>query len=143
MRYSYLQATDGDGRLVMPGVETERVFLVNVLEGVTVRRDRRELPELIWQTHQNEGGERPLAQTIRSMCVGDVIVLHDGPSESGLDERALVLVVDTFGFARASEDLAREAIRLARRGVPAHGTVPGSSYYAAFAQGKVAEEVGS
>jgi len=130
--YTYLQTTTDDGRMVFPRIPTEGVFLVNVYEG-TIELDEHgvaALPERIWCEHNHP--ERPKGPVIRSMVVGDVLVIHDGPSESGLDSNSMVVVAASVGFVRAEGELAERAIRIAKRGETAHGFVEGPEYYSVF-----------
>lgn len=125
-RYSYLQATDSDGRMVFPRVETERVFLVNVHEGEVEIPEEKSLldAELVWVEHNSP--DRPLGQTIRSMVIGDVVAFHED------DGRFEVWVAADVGFVRASKELAASVSSIARRGTPAHGTVEGDVFFPVF-----------
>ncbi len=77
--YTYLQPTpDADGRNMLdPGFDPPPEFYVIVVQG-TVRIDDgasdEHILEAIWQA--NNIDSRPRGQEIRSMCIGDLVIVQ-------------------------------------------------------------------
>lgn len=123
MQYTYIQVTDGDGRFVMPGAQTDHLYAVVVYQGDIEGEGWFRRAEAAWERHNLD---RPLGQAIRSMSVGDVIVFKAGP----------VLVADSVGFKQVRNHAAHVFRSLAERGVPGNRPIfeEAADYYASFEQ---------
>lgn len=133
MRYTYLQATAPDGRMAdvsydsPPKLRDSELFLVNVYQGevepdapANASGDPERL-ERIWTYHNigegppDAGTPRPLQTTIRSMSVGDFVVLHPKLQPW----RVYVCAPAGWGRVRTLGEIDR-IHTLCERGVPGH-----------------------
>lgn len=106
MKYDYLQGMDGDGRMILPFLhnpaDDERLIYVHVFRGEIEGSDSAlATAEGAYLRHNRD--DRPRGREIRSLSMGDVVVVHapDGPK---------VLLCVTVGFAEIVDEDARERL---------------------------------
>ena len=121
-KYTWIQVSTQDGRLVDPHVvdpqnSQEPVFAVAVYAG---EEDAMEFGN-IFRRHNIE---RPLGDKVRSMSVGDIVVIHDAGGEP-----AEAHVCCSVGFNLLGGKVEQDAFTLARRGPPAHMLIRDASAF--------------
>lgn len=122
MRYTYIQATSPDGRMpsrFQERPEDDSVVLVAVYEGEAGALDH------VFRLHNQP--DRPHGESIRSMVVGDLVVVHPtnktGPK---------TYLCDTVGWTQIHGMSAVHAEGLALRQPPAHRVANGEQYWDAL-----------